>query len=1364
MQKILQALLYVNFIAYSTFLFANSGYHINTPYQQELSDKTIMNLYSHHGPFAQFNPRHEAIEKRSETTKIFNNQDGTFSALITAGPIHYLEEGKWKTISNQIIKIQNEQYPFANIHNQIKTYYGNLNTGVSIMNPNKEMVLSYQARKMSLFSADKKKLKEINTYDNITPNISNENNNIIIYQLNEHTNYTIEQFSDKIESKYLIQNNIFSSYNTDGFIGFEEYITFKEDADIAEFINNKNTFKNKELVFTNRQGKQLLTYKDLFYYSGIQKHSSQEADYLVQKIDNKSFLVTMLVPLTWLNNKNTSYPITIDPTLSVVPNNTNSWTGCTGTLPNGTQPSGDNGYLGNNMECGFWDRDNSGNNDIVRDAFSKFNLSAIPSNICIINTQYKLFQYNWLNGNGNDGLQFNIGWANTDPVPDSRSTIYNAISNMERYYSYDVYNNIAPCTGCYGGADYNEGGNTWKTFDLNYPLAKNRILSRISNGFMVMAANVTYHVPNNSNNSESNIIYWRGYNTNEKPQLIVVYSTENTNPTASISSLDPTTCEGEGSITIEPTSFTPYIWYSSSCNDNTPLVGSQNIYGNAYYHGEGYLKLTENSSTYQQGTIVINNPENYNTTAINLEFSFYAQPPNSSGGDGWSITYAGDIPASPSGTPDGLSNANGLEILFREWTGSSSNCAHAVSVYYNNVQIGSCALHTNDWIGGTWRNVQLSINASNQLTLLVGNKVAFSNLQLPNDYVNIDKTGWKLALACKTGGAKENYSMDNITLWGYNQFEYSIDGGSNWQSSNTFNKPAGTYQLLMKSTQMSTCSISNLGSTTLSNPQSPTITNQVVNTTLCQDGTGQLNIGSNATQPEYQWQYLDGSEWKNTNTLNDITGSNTDILQFSLVNSSLNGSQFRCIVSENNCPTISDIATTTVQDRPSATPIVKNLFLCDMSAVLAATQINPENGTHLTWEKIAGTASATPLQNELFINNLEAGSTTSYQLKLTNGACQDIISGIVHINTPTIDDQILSNETECSSCSFDDGNIYKIVGNSSGHLIAEIEDLNTDQSKLSQTNICLNISPSVQNIITDEGDAQPYLQRSVAITPENNGKTKVRIYFTAQEVENLKTACLQTPYAFNSAHDLKVSKLPGVFPLPGQYNEAAVLMQATIVEFGNDYYAEFEVESFSTFYIHSSKYDNSPLPVELTSFTGIYNQDLNINELTWATASENNTEYFEVQRSIDGKLWNSIDKVAAHGFSNSPKLYHFKDENISLGINYYRLKIVDYDKSYEFSSIINIENKSNAYKNGIVRLFPNPTLSNLNIWISSNSKQSIQISILDIAGKNIQTWTEYMTKGINQLNINTLQLPSGTYILHYQDANLDKQSIKFIKE
>jgi hypothetical protein len=96
------------------------------------------------------------------------------------------------------------------------------------------------------------------------------------------------------------------------------------------------------------------------------------------------------------------------------------------------------------------------------------------------------------------------------------------------------------------------------------------------------------------------------------------------------------------------------------------------------------------------------------------------------------------------------------------------------------------------------------------------------------------------------------------------------------------------------------------------------------------------------------------------------------------------------------------------------------------------------------------------------------------------------------------------------------------------------------------------------------------------------------------------------------------------------------------------------------------------LPVELVSFEGsIIN---NVNVLEWETASENNSDIFEIEWSIDGEYWRPIGDVKAAGNSVELLKYNFIHNDYKQGFNYYRLVQIDYDGKSEIFGPITIDN------------------------------------------------------------------------------------------
>lgn len=111
-----------------------------------------------------------------------------------------------------------------------------------------------------------------------------------------------------------------------------------------------------------------------------------------------------------------------------------------------------------------------------------------------------------------------------------------------------------------------------------------------------------------------------------------------------------------------------------------------------------------------------------------------------------------------------------------------------------------------------------------------------------------------------------------------------------------------------------------------------------------------------------------------------------------------------------------------------------------------------------------------------------------------------------------------------------------------------------------------------------------------------------------------------------------------------------------------------------------SIYESEPvnLPIELLYFKGSeYNYD---NILQWSTASEDNNDYFNIEKTKDGIDWEVIDREPGAGNSSTQLYYSFVDEDVENIINYYRLKQTDYDGKFKYSEILSIDNRANKVK------------------------------------------------------------------------------------
>lgn len=171
------------------------------------------------------------------------------------------------------------------------------------------------------------------------------------------------------------------------------------------------------------------------------------------------------------------------------------------------------------------------------------------------------------------------------------------------------------------------------------------------------------------------------------------------------------------------------------------------------------------------------------------------------------------------------------------------------------------------------------------------------------------------------------------------------------------------------------------------------------------------------------------------------------------------------------------------------------------------------------------------------------------------------------------------------------------------------------------------------------------------------------------------------------------------------------------------------------------------LPIDLLSFTGYSGEGYNL--LEWITTSEINNDYFEIEKSNDGILFNKIDVVDGIGNSSVNNSYQYIDNNSNSTISYYRLKQIDYDGKHSYSNIVAIKK---SIENEIT-IFPNPTLGSVKLNFDSKEDKNYQITVYDIS-KEIYQEKIFVDKGLKTISFDLFEkLSKGFYILKITDQN-----------
>lgn len=184
---------------------------------------------------------------------------------------------------------------------------------------------------------------------------------------------------------------------------------------------------------------------------------------------------------------------------------------------------------------------------------------------------------------------------------------------------------------------------------------------------------------------------------------------------------------------------------------------------------------------------------------------------------------------------------------------------------------------------------------------------------------------------------------------------------------------------------------------------------------------------------------------------------------------------------------------------------------------------------------------------------------------------------------------------------------------------------------------------------------------------------------------------------------------------------------------------------------------NGTLPIELIDFTGTCLT--NGVELNWSTASEENNDYFLVEKSTNGSDWELVVKIFGSGTSGVVNKYVHVDYTIISDLMYYRLTQVDKNGSSEVFKAIDVKCKN--VKDQMV-LYPNPSSTELNVLLDvTTSSNNNYIKILNNVGQIISETKVDLTKGVNTFILPVDILP-GTYNIMFSSDNIVLPSQKLL--
>ncbi len=389
-------------------------------------------------------------------------------------------------------------------------------------------------------------------------------------------------------------------------------------------------------------------------------------------------------------------------------------------------------------------------------------------------------------------------------------------------------------------------------------------------------------------------------------------------------------------------------------------------------------------------------------------------------------------------------------------------------------------------------------------------------------------------------------------------------------------------------------------------------------------------------------------------------------------------------------------------------------------------------GTTATTNSTIGGMSLTAF-NHLNINKSSNDTRLDFDIDIDGNLRMNGGKLILNSSDITLDGDIIGESNSTCITGTVGGTIIKTVnlnaptGENPGNLGAEI----TSTENLGNTTIYRRHMQ-----LNNNGNFSIY--RHYDIIPANNTNldATLRMYYFDDELAGLEES------------DLELWQFDGVNWTSQNINSKNV---------ANNWVEANGLSSFHTVTLAEDM--SAPLPIELLDFNVQATANKKV-DIYWSTAAEINNAYFDIERSKDGISFESIDQLQGHGNTNSEMHYRTVDLNPFIGINYYRLKQVDFDGSFTYSDIKSAVINSDE----IISVYPNPINDVLYIQSEKFSGEGdVTINIYDALGKEVYTQKIELNDQSLSWSIHEFsEMAAGNYFMNINTA-LNNYSYSLVK-
>jgi hypothetical protein len=191
--------------------------------------------------------------------------------------------------------------------------------------------------------------------------------------------------------------------------------------------------------------------------------------------------------------------------------------------------------------------------------------------------------------------------------------------------------------------------------------------------------------------------------------------------------------------------------------------------------------------------------------------------------------------------------------------------------------------------------------------------------------------------------------------------------------------------------------------------------------------------------------------------------------------------------------------------------------------------------------------------------------------------------------------------------------------------------------------------------------------------------------------------------------------------------------------------------------------DYSTIPVELTSFNAnVSGTDVVLN---WSTATETNNSGFAVERGKDNYSFEQIGFVPGFGTTTEPKSYSYTDQSVSSGKYYYKLKQIDFDGSFKYSDLVEVE-VSLPTKFALEQNYPNPFNPSTSIQFSLPVDAQVTIGAYNLVGEKVSEIiaSGNFSSGSHNVTFDASKLTSGIYFYRLDATGINGKTFSSVKK